>query len=850
MLILSMLLRSTSPSIRILLLLVCAGLLFPFVPTAQAQPDAGDVPAPGDLVVNEILYDAPTGSEYIELVNRSDRSLNLRTVTYADGNLDFDPVAPSDVLLAPGEYVVLVDDPTAFEAAFPGVAFLDPPDWEALNNGGDRVELRADGRTIDAVVYDDAWGGDDDLSLERVDPFGPSSEAVNWSTTTAASGGTPGAENSVFAVDTTPPVLQRATPNATGDSLRVVFSEPLDPATVSPAQFSVAPSGSIGNAAPAADAAVVQVAFAAPLPTGDYTLTVSGIADPRGNVLERGSVGFAIFQAAAPAPGDLVVNEVLYDPDRGSEYVELFNRSEKTFDLQDLLLSDNREEPVPITDRITPVRPGDFVVLVDDGEAFAQVFPGVAAVPVARWPALNNSGDTPTVWFGETRIDAVPYTSGWGGDDDLALERKDPGGPSDSATNFGPATAPAGGTPGAQNSIFAIDATPPTLRFAEQTDATTVVAFASEPLDAATVVPAAFSLNGAPPQTATLTGAATVRLAFASVASGAVTARGVADLSGNVQTETAVPLALRPRAGDVAINELLFDPLADDFDDRPNQPEYVELANRSATPLALSRLFLTDRPDESGEADTLRIGQRVALPPNGFAVVYAADEPTDDPTTASLLARAFPDIGFGDMAVALLPVDASSLGLVNSGDVVHLQRGDGATLDSVAYDPDWHAEALDETKGTALERISVTGPANAADNWTSSPSRAGGTPGQPNRIALAPAPSAPPSRIAISPSPFSIDRDGATRIQYRLDDAADLPSLLRVRVYDARGRLVRQLEDARLAGPTGELLWNGRDDAGHRVRVGIYVVLFEAVNARGGTVLVEKKPVVVGRVLN
>jgi flagellar hook assembly protein FlgD len=83
-----------------------------------------------------------------------------------------------------------------------------------------------------------------------------------------------------------------------------------------------------------------------------------------------------------------------------------------------------------------------------------------------------------------------------------------------------------------------------------------------------------------------------------------------------------------------------------------------------------------------------------------------------------------------------------------------------------------------------------------------------------------------------------------------LDDAAALPSLLRIRVYDARGRLVRRLEDARLAGPTGELLWNGRDDAGNRVRVGIYVVLFEAVNARGGTALVEKKPVVVGRVLN
>jgi flagellar hook assembly protein FlgD len=76
-----------------------------------------------------------------------------------------------------------------------------------------------------------------------------------------------------------------------------------------------------------------------------------------------------------------------------------------------------------------------------------------------------------------------------------------------------------------------------------------------------------------------------------------------------------------------------------------------------------------------------------------------------------------------------------------------------------------------------------------------------------------------------------------------------VPNLVRARIYDARGRKVRTLEDARLTGRSGELVWNGRDDAGDRVRIGVYVVLFEAIRAEEGTVARLKAPVVVARPL-
>ena len=54
----------------------------------------------------------------------------------------------------------------------------------------------------------------------------------------------------------------------------------------------------------------------------------------------------------------------------------------------------------------------------------------------------------------------------------------------------------------------------------------------------------------------------------------------------------------------------------------------------------------------------------------------------------------------------------------------------------------------------------------------------------------------------------------------------------------------------RLVGHSGQLLWDGFDDAGRALRIGIYVILFEALDTAGGTTLVFKEPVVLARPLD
>jgi flagellar hook assembly protein FlgD len=100
----------------------------------------------------------------------------------------------------------------------------------------------------------------------------------------------------------------------------------------------------------------------------------------------------------------------------------------------------------------------------------------------------------------------------------------------------------------------------------------------------------------------------------------------------------------------------------------------------------------------------------------------------------------------------------------------------------------------------------------------------------------------------VVPSPFSPDGDGIDDVaflRYTLDAAV---SLARVRIYDASGREVYEHE-AELAGRDGQLAWDGRSSSGERLRIGIYVVLFEALDADGGAVEVFKEPVVLARPL-
>ena len=176
------------------------------------EPDATEQVEPREIILNEILFDPqPRGSEYIELYNRSDRTLSTHGLAIAlrksDGHLGTRHSLTSlATTLAPGDYLVLTSDPNGVTSLFrtPALDVIRRFKLPALNNQGATIVLlrTADSTVVDEVTYSAKWHSSAvkirrGVALERISPDGSSQEAANWTSASSETGyGTPGYKNS------------------------------------------------------------------------------------------------------------------------------------------------------------------------------------------------------------------------------------------------------------------------------------------------------------------------------------------------------------------------------------------------------------------------------------------------------------------------------------------------------------------------------------------------------------------------------------------------------------------------------------------------------------------------------
>ena len=184
----------------------------PDEPNRPNEPDATEQVEPREIVLNEILFDPqPRGSEYIELYNRSDRTLSTHGLAIAlrksDGHLGTRHSLTSlATTLAPGDYLVLTSDPNGVTSLFrtPALDVIRRFKLPALNNQGATIVLlrTADSTVVDEVTYSAKWHSSavkirKGVALERISPDGSSQEAANWTSASSETGyGTPGYKNS------------------------------------------------------------------------------------------------------------------------------------------------------------------------------------------------------------------------------------------------------------------------------------------------------------------------------------------------------------------------------------------------------------------------------------------------------------------------------------------------------------------------------------------------------------------------------------------------------------------------------------------------------------------------------
>ena len=180
----------------------------------------------GQAAINEVMF-APRkgGSEWIELLNRSEQVLDLSGWQVQDSRPGAaDVFSKGSLKVPPGGYVVIVEDVEAFRGRYPGVLspVVAPAGWPRLNDGGDAVVAKdATGAVVDSVVYGRQEGSAPGRSLERIDPAGGSTDAQNWLLSTEGTGATPGRANSVSVQGDTVRVVLMALPNPFVDRVKI-----------------------------------------------------------------------------------------------------------------------------------------------------------------------------------------------------------------------------------------------------------------------------------------------------------------------------------------------------------------------------------------------------------------------------------------------------------------------------------------------------------------------------------------------------------------------------------------------------------------------------------------------------
>ncbi|KAF5064193.1 Lamin Tail Domain protein [anaerobic digester metagenome] len=437
---------------------------------------------PYDVVISEIMADPdpPVGLpnfEYLEIYNRSEMPVQLENWVLSIGStkrtLPRKVIEPKSFLILTSEDAVPQLQPFGDVFGFSSIS---------LSNTGATLVLREKtGAVVHQVSYTDGWYRDavkknGGWSLEMIDPGNPCGASENWRASINPAGGTPGTVNSVNASnpDNSVPSIEKI--SITGpSSVRVFFTESMDSLSlVSPAIYLV--DQGVGtplavNLYPPAYRSV-GLSFDHVFEEGIiYSLEVTaGIADCAGNETTT-TLNARFAFPSLPDSADVIINEVLSDPrSTGTEFVEIYNRSQKVIDLKSIWLATRDKTTGELTsvNETAPdgrlMFPGEYLVLTKDPDLVrAEYFtpnPG-GFVSMSSFPSYANDLGTVvllTPW--EIILDEFTYNSSMhfallNTTDGVSLERVNFDRPAAEPGNWHSAAQNVGfATPAYQNSQF------------------------------------------------------------------------------------------------------------------------------------------------------------------------------------------------------------------------------------------------------------------------------------------------------------------------------------------------------------------------------------------------------------
>jgi hypothetical protein len=545
----------------------------------------------------------------------------------------------------------------------------------------------------------------------------------------------------------------------------------------------------------------------------------------------------------------VVITEIMADPSPPAglpnyEWLELKNISGIPIDMTGWRIADasSRSGPMP-----SFILGADSVVLICGASAAGVLSIFGHTIPVAVFPSLDNNGELLSLIAPDERvIHAVKYESAWykndlKGEGGWSLEMVDTKNSCAGGTNWKACVDPLGGSPGRSNSVDGTidDNEPPQLERSFTAAANMVNLIFDEPLDSQTSASLInYTIDGGMALSAVILQPPLydqVQLSLSNELAAdrlyTIIVTGLKDCKGNIAIkpgETKAGLAAEASAGDIVINEILFNP-------RPNAFDYVELYNNSNKILDASKLHLANRNSTntvssivplSAAAFQVYPGEYLVMTQDrdNLALNYLIKEPRSILINVSL--PSFPD---------------------DKGVVVLLNQ-QGEILDEVLYTDKFHFKLIDNPEGISLEKTDPNKNSNEPGNWHSAASTAGyGTPGYRNSHAVAL--SVASTSLSVEPKIFSPDNDGfddLAMIRFNMDFPGYIANIT---LFDANGRPVKSLVRNETMAVSGYWTWDGLNDKGQRLPIGVYIVFTELFDLRGKK-LQFKNTVVLTRKIN
>lgn len=628
-------------------------------------------------------------------------------------------------------------------------------------------------------------------------------------------------------VDDEPPVLSSAAV-ADQNTIELVFSESVDVAVgENVSNYNLSLGGVAVNTAVVSGNRVTLNLTEALTPNVPFDLTIFEAQDLSGNSLQNTVVQLTYTLLNPPTSANALLNEFLADPTPviglpNAEYIELYNPTDTAVDASLLSIGSGGSPVMLPADAVIPA--GGYLVLINSEEAQVLRDQGVEVAEI-NVPSLTNSGDVITLLEGSTVLQEIMYTEAWYNDPEredggYSIEYVGGGADAGCGGSWKSSEDPTGGTPGRVNTVLGrmVDNTPPMVTGFNVTESLIEIFF-DEAIDPEQIAdPNLFSLdNGGAIQAAAAISPQTASLAV-TIQPGIIYTLTIlsdySDCSGNFPaTNQTFQLAIpaEPEAGDVVINELLFNPGSGGSD-------FVELFNCSDKVFQIEGWVLQNTLSTSQTSAERTVGAtRLFLP--GEYLTLSADP--DDLLERYLEVDPFLLV---DQILPSLPDDEGNLSVV----------ANGVILDAFDYSEDLHSQLIGDEDGVSLERLRQKSTTQDDNNWFSAAqSENFATPTRPNSQQRDVLPESSEQTFSLLSPTFSPDGDSFEDI-LELQYVTDRPGFLaRIRIFDVQGRPVRTLRQVELLAGEGTIRWDGSNDEGRRAKSGAYVLFVELFNPDG-----------------